>query len=74
MTKLAGFSGKEVVKRLEKLGYIVVRQKGSHVRLHHVSGSVKPLTVPLHREIKVGLLASIIKDVGLSIEDFLNIV
>lgn len=73
MTDLAGFSGKEVIKRLERIGYRITRQRGSHIRLKHPNGLVrKPITVPLHKELKVGLLHEILKDAGLEIENFLD--
>ena len=47
-------SGAEVVRALEKLGFISVRQKGSHVVLRRGSSGC---VVPLHREIKIGTLS-----------------
>lgn len=74
MTQLAGFSGREVIKRFERLGYRTVRQRGSHVRLRHFDAvRRRPLTAPLHREIKIGLLRQLIQDAGLRVEDFLNL-
>ena len=73
MTDLAGFSGKDVVKRLELIGYRVVRQRGSHVRLKHRDSSAhKPITDPMHKEIKIGLLSQILKDAGVEITDFVS--
>ena len=67
MPKLPVISGADEIKKLEKLGYAVSRQKGSHVRLHHSTGSnKKPLTVPLHSELKPGLLNQILKDADIS--------
>lgn len=72
MGELAGFSGIEVVKRLQRIGYVQTRQRGSHVRLRHPdSARHKPLTVPLHREIGIGLLRQIIKDAGVEPHEFL---
>lgn len=72
MTLLAGFSGKEVVRRLEQIGYRMVRQKGSHARLVHTDPTRRKITVPLHKEIGVGLLTQIIKDSGMSVKHFLG--
>ncbi len=72
MTLLAGFSGKDVIRRLEHEGYRVVRQKGSHARLVHTDFARRKITVPLHKEIGVGLLMQIIKDSGMSVEHFLG--
>ena len=71
MPKLPVISGSDVIKKLEKLGYTVTRQKGSHVRLHHTDESnKKPLTIPLHSELKPGLLNQILKDADISREKF----
>lgn len=73
MSALAGISGRDAIRRLEHRGYEVVRQRGSHVRLRHpLSGRHAPLTIPLHRELKIGLLRALIKDAGLTVEEFLQ--
>ena len=60
-------SGAETVRALEELGFEKLRQKGSHVVMRrNVAGCV----VPLHREIKKGTLAAILKQAGVSIEAF----
>ena len=51
MPKLPILSGKIIIKKLEKCGYAVVRQKGSHIRLRHNDPCFKPVTVPLHKTI-----------------------
>lgn len=58
-------SGKELIKLLEKFGYHVSRQKGSHVRLtlNNQKGTLY-LTIPLHNPLKLGTLASILNDVS----------
>ena len=68
-------SGIEVIKRLKKTGFVATRQRGSHIRLEKSSmeGMVK-ITVPLHKELKKGTLKRIIKDAGLSVDEFLNLV
>ncbi len=64
-------SGVEVIKRLKKSGFIATRQKGSHVRLEKYNGNkTVKLTVPLHSELKKGTLNRIIKDAGLTLEEF----
>ncbi|WIG55091.1 MAG: hypothetical protein OJF61_000877 [Rhodanobacteraceae bacterium] len=60
-------SGAEAVRALEKLGLEKLRQKGSHVVMRRAtSGCV----VPLHRELKRGTLAAILKQAGISAEEF----
>ena len=71
MGKLPVISGDDLIKVLEKVGYRAVRQRGSHVRL---KASDKPsLTIPRHKTIKTGLLLKIIKDAGLSREEFITL-
>jgi len=69
--KLTIISGIEVIKRLKRAGFIATRQQGSHVRLEKFDGekTIK-LTVPLHSEMKKGTLHRIIKDSGLTLEEF----
>jgi len=50
MSILPVISGEKAVKYFEKQGYVVIRQKGSHIRMQHKSdGSKKPLTIPKHK-------------------------
>lgn len=68
MPKLPRITGAEAVKALERLGFSVVRQKGSHVVLRRdASGCV----VPLHRELKTGTLAGALRQAGVSVKDFI---
>jgi predicted RNA binding protein YcfA (HicA-like mRNA interferase family) len=64
-------SGAETVRGLQKLGFVVVRQKGSHVMMRRGSSGC---VVPQHRELKVGTLAGVLKQAGVSIEDLLRVV
>ena len=70
MPKLPVVSGKELIRALERLGFIVVRQRGSHVILR--KGSVG-CVVPDHKEIKLGTLTGILKQAGVQPADFLNV-
>ena len=63
-------SGKEVVKALEKIGYIFDVQHGSHMILRHFAPPYRRVTVPNHKQIAKGTLRQIIKDVGLNLEEF----
>lgn len=71
--KLPQISGIEVVKRLKKLGFVVTRQKGSHVRLEKTGEKVIKLTVPLNNPIKKGTLNRILKDAEITLEEFENL-
>ncbi|MEN9626236.1 MAG: hypothetical protein RL557_564 [archaeon] len=69
--KLPQISGKELIKILSKCGFIVVRQRGSHVRLEKkIDGEIIKLTVPVHPQLKRGTLSSIIKDSKIPEEEF----
>ncbi len=63
---------REVAAILENLGFREVRQSGSHKQFRHPDG--RGTTVPFHqgRDISPILLRQIIKDIGLTIEQFLN--
>jgi len=73
MNKLPVLSGQEVIKILRKIGFEVVRQKGSHVYLRHTDG--RATVVPIHkgRDIDRGLLRKIIRDAEISRDEFLDI-
>lgn len=58
-------SGQQLIKALEKDGWAVARQRGSHVRLKK-PGRRYALVVPLHKEIRKGTLAGILRDADLS--------
>ena len=62
-------SGAEVVKSLERLGFTIVRQKGSHAQL---AKGDKRITVPMHRSVTVGTLQNILRQAGLSLAEFLE--
>lgn len=68
MPKLPVVSGQELVRILvRKKGYEIRSRKGSHVILVH--STLPPLTVPMHKEIRPGLLLDIIKTAGLEREE-----
>lgn len=72
--KLPVVSGKVVIKALSKAGFVADRQRGSHVRLEKISGDdIIKVTVPLHNPLKKGTLARIIKDSGLSVDEFVEL-
>ena len=72
MSNIPQVSGKEVIKALEKIGFTVSRQKGSHIRLSKMEGEIKQLvTVPNHKTIRKGtLLNGILKPINLTLEEF----
>ncbi len=58
-------SAQELIRSLQKLGYSVSRQKGSHIRLTTVSNGEHHITIPNHNPLKIGTLSSIIGDVAI---------
>ena len=69
MAKLPSISGKKVIRALGKLGFVVVRQRGSHVILQREANLV---TVPLHDPIKKSTLNAILKQADVSLEELLE--
>jgi predicted RNA binding protein YcfA (HicA-like mRNA interferase family) len=73
MGKLADISGKETVKSFEKAGWRFMGQVGSHVIM------VKPgvranLSIPQHKELSVGTLRALIRNSGLTTDEFLDLI
>jgi predicted RNA binding protein YcfA (HicA-like mRNA interferase family) len=63
-------SGREVVNALGRIGYAVDRQRGSHIVLRNEEPPHRRLTVPNHDEVAKGTLRSIIRQAGLTVEEF----
>ena len=75
MKKLPRLSGRKVIKILSKIGYKVVRQKGSHVILvKKIEKGKKAVVVPDHKEMDKGTLLEIIRQAGLTREEFFKLV
>jgi predicted RNA binding protein YcfA (HicA-like mRNA interferase family) len=72
VTKLPLLKPRQVVSILERLGFVEVRQRGSHKQLRHASG--RKTTVPMHagRDISPNLLRKILEDIGMTPEEFLK--
>jgi predicted RNA binding protein YcfA (HicA-like mRNA interferase family) len=74
MSKLPIVSGRQAVTVFTHIGYQVVRQRGSHMRLRDDSNPAPlPLTVPDHKVVKPGLLHDLLRDAGLSVEEFIRL-
>ncbi|MFH1191152.1 MAG: type II toxin-antitoxin system HicA family toxin [Candidatus Omnitrophota bacterium] len=65
-------SGNEVIHAFLLAGYIKVGQRGSHVKLFNPTKQIT-LIIPNHREVDRWTLKSILRDAGISIEDFLKL-
>lgn len=67
---LPAVSGREMIRALRRAGFLVLRQKGSHVSLEkRTAAGYWRTIVPLHREIRPGTLSDILNQSGLSKED-----
>ena len=63
----------EAVRAFERIGYEVSHQRGSHMILRHTSPPHRHLTVPNHRELAKGTLRSLIRESGLTVEQFVSL-
>ncbi|MFH0754425.1 MAG: type II toxin-antitoxin system HicA family toxin [Candidatus Omnitrophota bacterium] len=66
-------SGNEAIKAFKHAGYNVISQKGSHVKLYNPITEIT-IIIPNHKEIDRWTLKSILKDSGISIEEFMNLI
>jgi predicted RNA binding protein YcfA (HicA-like mRNA interferase family) len=61
------------VKALERIGYVFDHQRGSHIVLRHIDPPHRRITVPDHREVAKGTLRAIIRQAGLTVDEFLQL-
>lgn len=72
MTKVPSLDYHRVVAALERSGWKVIRQRGSHIRMECVApGETLRITVPAHRPIKRSTLAHLLKQAKLTVDEFL---
>jgi predicted RNA binding protein YcfA (HicA-like mRNA interferase family) len=71
--ELRRVSGAQAIAALERLGFVRVRQRGSHVVLKKrtLTGDVG-CSVPLHRQLAIGTLRGILRQVGVSVDEFMD--
>ena len=72
MSKLPKLSGRECIKLLSKVGFVFKRQEGSHVILRR-DDPFSQLVVPDHKELDRGTLRAIIRQSGLSADEFIKL-
>lgn len=70
MSQLPCISGRDAIKALQKVGYEFDRQRGSHIVLRQNESPYRRLTIPDHDEIAKGTLRAIIRQAGLTIDEF----
>ena len=68
--KLPLLSGREVLAALQRLGFVEVHRKGSHVKMEHGDG--RRIVFPFHDEVDRFTLKGALRDAAVNIEDFLN--
>lgn len=72
MHRLPVVSGRQVVRAFERAGWKVSRREGSHIILTK-AGMTVTLSIPDHREIRRGTLRSLIRNAGLTVEEFVSL-
>jgi len=73
MPKLPIISGKELIKALNKIGYEMDHQTGSHIILRNREVPYRRLTVPNHKVLAKGTLLAITKQAGLTRDEFFKL-
>jgi predicted RNA binding protein YcfA (HicA-like mRNA interferase family) len=71
MPPVPSVPAKEIIKALERVGYYLDRQSGSHVILKHAKR--KTLSIPRHNPVKRGTLRSLISSAGFSVAEFVDL-
>lgn len=66
-------SGERAVRAFGRAGFVTDHQTGSHIIMYHSNDPLKRLSVPNHRALKPGLLSKLIRDAGLTVEQFLKL-
>lgn len=73
MAKLPILKPQEVLRALQRAGFVIHHQTGSHARLIHAVHAARRVTVPIHnKDLPRGTLASIIRQSGLTLDEFLE--
>ena len=72
MSKLPRISGKQCIKALGKVGFSVLRQKGSHIIVRR-NEPFTEVVVPNHKELDRGTLRAIIRQAGLRVDEFIGL-
>jgi predicted RNA binding protein YcfA (HicA-like mRNA interferase family) len=74
VSKVPNLNYNKVLRALKRDGWVVVRQKGSHIRLQkNIKKDVLKLTIPAHRPIKRSTLSHILKQANLELDRFLDL-
>ena len=72
MPKLPVVSGPDLVRAFERAGWVIARQRGSHVIMLK-PGHIASLSIPMHKSIAPGTLRSLLRISGITLEDMLGL-
>ncbi len=73
MSEYPSLSYKQIINSLQRAGFIIVRQKGSHIRLQkRILYKVIKITIPAHKPVKPNTLRQILKQAEIDLETFKN--
>ncbi|MTW23253.1 type II toxin-antitoxin system HicA family toxin [Allochromatium palmeri] len=71
MNKVPSLNYDKVIKALQRDGWVIVRQRGSHIRIQkHIDEEILKITIPAHKPIKRSTLSHILKQARISVDDF----
>ncbi len=73
MAKIPRVSAKDLIKVLNKRGFVFVSQKGSHIKLRKLTPIRQTIIVPNHRIIRPGTLNNILKKVGITNQELIDL-
>jgi predicted RNA binding protein YcfA (HicA-like mRNA interferase family) len=74
MSQIPELSYREIIRAFQKDGWVVVRQRGSHIRLQkHLGERTLKLIVPAHKPVKRSTLSHILKQAEIDLNRFLNL-
>jgi predicted RNA binding protein YcfA (HicA-like mRNA interferase family) len=74
MTKIPSITYDRIIRTLQRDGWVVVRQKGSHIRLQkRTRDEVLKLTIPAHKPVKRSTLSHILKQARMDVDRFLSL-
>jgi len=71
LSKLPSISAREAIRAFERVGYERDRQRGSHIVLRHRDAPHRRLVVPEHRSLAKGTLRALIREAGLTVDEFI---
>ena len=62
----------EIIAVLKKIGFVIVSQKGSHIKLRNEGNKSRTVIIPNHYEVAKGTLKAILEQAGLTLEEFIG--